>query len=288
MMRKIKILRQFFLKLIYLQPKYYAYIYLSIIPIYAFIYYYFYPAMFKEHTFAEAIYFSAITITTLGYGDILPIDDVSRILAAMETILGITFIGLFINAISNQRTDIIREEDKLQNQYTYRKIQIMKFLNHYKLAEPFIISYKDIVFKMSNNQEFSLNSLAVIYNKCSSFKEDISSSSIEVFYKNLHFLNIELSDIIKNIDLNIISKTLEKDLIDFLHASYLFNSSGYILHLKNSDKYLYTIESLKNYNNEIIDNDHILIAFDLLLKQIKQQLNLINSIEKEVEKYKYV
>ncbi|MBD1366991.1 two pore domain potassium channel family protein [Mucilaginibacter sp. ZT4R22] len=44
------------------------------------------------------IYFSAVTISTIGYGDIVPIDDNLRLLVGFEAILGIVFIGLFINS----------------------------------------------------------------------------------------------------------------------------------------------------------------------------------------------
>lgn len=45
--------------------------------------------------------FSSVTITTLGYGDIVPINDLARTLVAVQSVLGIVLIGLFINAIGN-------------------------------------------------------------------------------------------------------------------------------------------------------------------------------------------
>jgi hypothetical protein len=39
----------------------------------------------KKLTFAEALYFSAITHTTLGYGDILPTNGYSRTFAALQS-----------------------------------------------------------------------------------------------------------------------------------------------------------------------------------------------------------
>jgi Ion channel len=46
------------------------------------------------------IYLSAVVITTLGFGDILPITPKARILVAMEAITGIVFAGLFLNALA--------------------------------------------------------------------------------------------------------------------------------------------------------------------------------------------
>lgn len=54
--------------------------------------------------FHRYFYFSAVTITTLGYGDIAPITVRSRLLVASETIFGIVLIGLFLNSLKSPRS----------------------------------------------------------------------------------------------------------------------------------------------------------------------------------------
>lgn len=49
--------------------------------------------------FWSLFYFSTVTITTLGFGDIVPITRSSRLLVSSESILGVIFIGLFLNAL---------------------------------------------------------------------------------------------------------------------------------------------------------------------------------------------
>ncbi len=53
--------------------------------------------------FQRALYFSIATITTLGYGDIIPVTDTARRLAGLETILGIITIGLFLGFLTTGR-----------------------------------------------------------------------------------------------------------------------------------------------------------------------------------------
>lgn len=53
--------------------------------------------------FWRMFYLSAVTITTLGYGDIVPITNLSRGLISLESILGIILIGLFLNALAHER-----------------------------------------------------------------------------------------------------------------------------------------------------------------------------------------
>lgn len=57
-------------------------------------------------SFFRMFYFSAITITTVGYGDIVPITPLARILVASEAILGVVIAGLFLNALAQK---LIRE-----------------------------------------------------------------------------------------------------------------------------------------------------------------------------------
>ena len=53
-------------------------------------------------TYFRMLYFSTVTITTLGYGDILPISNLARIMVSIESIVGIVVIGLFLNAVGRK------------------------------------------------------------------------------------------------------------------------------------------------------------------------------------------
>lgn len=48
-------------------------------------------------------YLSAVTITTLGYGDIVPVTDLARFYLATEAIFGVIIFGLFLNAIARPK-----------------------------------------------------------------------------------------------------------------------------------------------------------------------------------------
>lgn len=54
------------------------------------------------HTFGRMLYLSAVTVTTVGYGDIVPLTDVARTAVALEAIGGIVLIGLFLNALAHE------------------------------------------------------------------------------------------------------------------------------------------------------------------------------------------
>ncbi|HWO35522.1 MAG TPA: ion channel, partial [Candidatus Acidoferrum sp.] len=52
------------------------------------------PAKAGRH--AELLYFSLITLSTVGYGDVVPVQGEVRILAALEGIAGVLYIAITV------------------------------------------------------------------------------------------------------------------------------------------------------------------------------------------------
>lgn len=86
------------LKSIFLLFCTYVYVTLFFSAIYSFIEFLF-DKPFSEHidTFVDSFYFSAITITTLGYGDIYPKIALSKFIVSIEALLGIFFIAAILS-----------------------------------------------------------------------------------------------------------------------------------------------------------------------------------------------
>jgi len=51
---------------------------------------------------SRMLYFSATTLTTIGFGDIVPLTDESRLASGLEGVMGWIFAGLFLNALTNR------------------------------------------------------------------------------------------------------------------------------------------------------------------------------------------
>lgn len=69
----------------------------------------------------QALYFSVVTITTLGYGDIIPIYPIGRWLSLSETLMGfvliVLVIGTFLTGFKNIRNVPREKEQELDSRF---------------------------------------------------------------------------------------------------------------------------------------------------------------------------
>jgi len=73
--------------------------YLEVILYFATIYAILPETWFSDHKLAngfDALYFSIITITTVGYGDLAPVNTVARLLAGYQALIGLLLVVLVI------------------------------------------------------------------------------------------------------------------------------------------------------------------------------------------------
>lgn len=69
--------------------------------------------LFEDWTWAESFYFSVATLTTVGYGDIHPTSDGSRVFTAIFILIG---VGIVLSALSRIGTAYLsQQENRLKN-----------------------------------------------------------------------------------------------------------------------------------------------------------------------------
>ena len=83
----------------------------------------------------DAIYFSVVSITTLGYGDFTPINLCGKILIISETLMGLIFIVLVLATFLDLKKDDTIQIIKEANIKTYRrrkyKSRLMRKIHHH-------------------------------------------------------------------------------------------------------------------------------------------------------------
>src|SRR6185312_7006223 len=85
-------------------PFVYGSFYFLLIPLFALIYFWQPQGSFNTrldlNNFVTCLYFSTVTITTLGFGDISPVSIGAQLAVIVESIFGLFTIGLFLNALA--------------------------------------------------------------------------------------------------------------------------------------------------------------------------------------------
>ncbi|MGF1831227.1 potassium channel family protein [Photobacterium angustum] len=52
-----------------------------------------------HENFSDAAYFSFVTLTTLGYGDILPVTPIAKVFAYLEAIVGVFYMAIVVSSL---------------------------------------------------------------------------------------------------------------------------------------------------------------------------------------------
>ncbi|KEY47692.1 potassium channel family protein [Citrobacter amalonaticus] len=224
----------------------------------------------EELSFPKSLYFSTVTITTLGYGDILPLTKTTMAIVASEVVLGIVIIGLFLsslwqsfaNRIEKQQGMLIKKRlaeqnlHKLLSFYSYLSVVI----NNYKLALCEVTTPLDkrgSEFKL--NIDFQFSDLKDMFGPSLLLKNSFNKSVFNNYYSNLELVLLEFKFILSNFDLTD-HPEIHANIIEFLRAS------------KEGD----VKEALESINEMNSDDG----------KMKKLVIDMIETIEPNLEKYK--
>lgn len=82
----------------------------------------------RELGFFDCIYWAVVTITTVGYGDVVPITPLGKIISMIIVLLGVSIVSLFTASILSavivkEELDLRREIEKLIERYEKRPLK---------------------------------------------------------------------------------------------------------------------------------------------------------------------
>jgi hypothetical protein len=89
----------------------------------------------------RALYFSVVTQTTLGYGDITPTKGFGYFLVSLQVLLGILIIGVMLARLSKNWADTQMENEKLIEANRYASNQKVLATAHFQYLAPVLFSY---------------------------------------------------------------------------------------------------------------------------------------------------
>ena len=276
-------------------PKIYAAIYFCLIPIFGFIYLLLPADSFKTElsmdNFITCLYYSAVTITTLGYGDISAVSLVAQILIIFETLTGVLMIGLFLNSLSLQQANELNIEEKKKEEIKKYKYDLEKILRHNKIIEQNIQFYLRYVYEISTplskrdtrkelNIDFTFNDLHELYNPSMRMADNHKISAVEHYFIHLENLKQSINKVVLEINFSH-WHDLELKCIDFLTDCKNFDYSSSILSqtelfANNRKMSEWNSELIKEYAGEVeFRPSNILNQYIALFKSIKANLDFI-------------
>lgn len=90
--------------------------YLALVPLFALLYDMLPPGEFRVPDggamgYGAWLYYSIVTLTTLGFGDYTPMGTGAQVLTAIEVLCGLVTIGFFLNAVGSLKSEIDVESE---------------------------------------------------------------------------------------------------------------------------------------------------------------------------------
>lgn len=64
-----------------------------------------------KQNFAQVAYYSFVTLTTLGYGDILPLNHVAQFFVYMEAVIGVFYMAIIVSSLISLRLSNLHKKD---------------------------------------------------------------------------------------------------------------------------------------------------------------------------------
>lgn len=223
------------------KPQFYGMLYIAAIFIYTVIFSLFSSELLElgkhDAGFMSGFYFSVITITTLGYGDITPANYIGQFITASESVLGIVLIGLFLNALSHQQAEEVKENEKQAQARNDKVLNLERILAFDKLIKSHINMYLSSIPAMIQTQgvkkqendlnkmeyilhiDFSFKDMKQIYSPCPVCNPtNLSTLAIDIYINRLQLFATSLENMITSgVDLQ--NKEVEELYIDFINRS---------------------------------------------------------------------
>lgn len=211
------------------------------------------------NSYLDFLYFSTVAVSTLGFGEIAPLTDLSRALVCCQVILGLTFAGMFLNACSYKLSERSAAEEKerqqlyserakyeeqkstLLSQHAIVRFRLNKFAERlWALTTPAVERGEfcfDSVIGLNGKlvRDFKFKDLRELHRPTFFLRDSFSSSVVSYFFKELFLLASDLKSLLNFSDLNRWPK-LQADCLEFLHVIEYLDYSESILFNERCDE----------------------------------------------------
>jgi len=235
------------------------------------------PGIFtpENYTFGSALYFSAITITTLGYGDITPTSSLGMGLVALESIIGIIYIALFSGAIWQTHISNLEKAQARQLKMQLSALNTRKlimFASYFLLViNEYKIAYKHFMIPLSKTSKKSKLNVDFKYADLKYILERYTNQAVAgIFYEKHDSCNENLKYLLSNSEV-FKNKRLYTAILSFLHLSLVNDPRNTILSTNITQK--------QSHQN----NATSVRPIEIFYKTLKMQYKYLKIIQHELK-----
>jgi len=284
------------------RPFYILLLYLVVIFIFALIYWVLpYSSFARDLSITESIYLSVITITTLGYGDITPVDQAGMYLTALESIFGILIIGIFINSAWKGYADNIEKEQSKKIQKSLKELKKNNLFSYFYFLKSVIDEYEYSNYEITTpiakrydgkeefNFDFKFSEFKDIFGPSLRMQYGFSNSVVAIYFDVEKSLIGELKYVLANFGLEDFPK-LKESIIAFLLYSRISNCEEALIgyaKLPKDSPLRKTLDEMIQKGDEPLPQEYyqssLVTPVVVLFKTIPKKMKIIKEIVQEFE-----
>lgn len=128
-------LRHFFHVVSNIRPIVWIGLYVALVPVFAIVYWLLPDGQFRipdgaGTDFGSWLYYSIVTITTLGFGDYTPAHGLAQCITAVEVMCGLILLGFFLNAVGSMKSEIDVESEIEKQRRVHQAAEKEKLLKN--------------------------------------------------------------------------------------------------------------------------------------------------------------
>lgn len=238
-------LRHFFHVVSNVRPIVWICLYIVLTPIFALIYHWLPDSQFRipdgaPTDYGSWLYYSIVTITTLGFGDYTPAHGWAQAVTAVEVMCGLIILGLFLNAVGSMKSEIdveseIEKQKRLHEAAEKEKLvkstpsilhNLNIFLSHcYAVTTPY--SKREKSGGGQYNPSFTLKDMADLYKPSGLPTDHDGVSALDGLLRCSSRISLYIDSLQNRVDLTLWPDLLE-DCFAFV-ANYQMLSAAYSL-----------------------------------------------------------